>query len=58
MKRRILSLFLTLTLLTSLMVPSVFAANNALSANKSVVAVGETITVSFAQPQNTVNFCI
>ena len=48
MKRRILSLFLTLTLLTSLMVPSVFAANNALSANKSVVAVGETITVSFA----------
>lgn len=51
MKRRILSLFLTLTLLTSLMVPSVFAANNALSANKSVVAVGETITVSFAQPK-------
>ena len=52
MKKRILSLFLTLSLLAGLMIPSAFAASNALSANKSVVAVGETITVSFAQPKS------
>lgn len=51
MRKKLLSLFLAFTLLTSLMVPSAFAAGNALSVDKNTVSEGETVTVSFTQPK-------
>lgn len=51
MRKKLLSLFLVFTLLTSLMVPSAFAAENALSVDKNTVSEGETVTVSFTQPK-------